>query len=157
MFHLIPAPLHRAALRVAHWLRGTLRRWFKPNLSGVTLVAVDGESRVLLVRHSYGGGGWSLPGGGLKRGEDPVAAVRREAREELGCDLWGDLRALPPLRDTLSGAAHVGYLFVGQLAGRPRPDGREVIDARFFALDALPANIGRVAMRRIEHYRAHRG
>lgn len=157
MLHLVPAPLHRLALRVAHRLRGTMRRLLKPNLSGVSLVAVDGEGRVLLVRHSYDSGGWSLPGGGLKRREDPEAAVRRETREELGCDLWGELRLLPPLRETLSGATHTGYLFVGQLAGRPRPDGREVIDARFFALDALPAPIGRVAMRRIDHYRAHRG
>lgn len=156
MLHLIPAPLHRQALRVAHRLRGTLRRWLKPNLAGVTLVAIDGEGRILLVRHSYGTGAWALPGGGLKRREDPEAAVRRETREELGCDLWGDLRSLPPLRETLSGAAHVGHLFVGQLAGRPRPDGREVIDAGFFALDALPANVGRVTMRRIDHYRAHR-
>lgn len=153
MLHLIPVPLHRLALRVAHRLRGQVRRWLKPNLSGVSLIAVDEEGRMLLVRRSYGSGAWSLPGGGLKRGEAPEACMRRETREELGCELFA-LEPLAPFRENLSGAPHVAYLFVGQLAGHPRPDGREILEARFFALDALPVPMGRVAMRRIDHYRS---
>ena len=144
------------ALRVAHRLRGQVRRWLKPNLSGVSLIAIDGEGRVLLVRHSYGSGAWSLPGGGLKRNEDPEAGMRRETREELGCELLV-LEPLAPFGETLSGAPHVAYLFVGQLAGQPLPDGREILEARFFALDALPAPMGRVAMKRIDHFRLAQG
>lgn len=47
----------------------------------------DGD-RVLFVRHTYGRRtSWELPGGGLRRGERPEAAVRREMREELGIEL----------------------------------------------------------------------
>ena len=47
MLHLIPAPLHRAGLRLAHAVR---RRWWRlarPRLTGVCVVACDDAGRVL--------------------------------------------------------------------------------------------------------------
>jgi 8-oxo-dGTP pyrophosphatase MutT (NUDIX family) len=44
----------------------------------------------LLVRHSYGDRRWMLPGGRVRRGEDPVNTARREMHQELGvcCQQW---------------------------------------------------------------------
>ena len=50
---------------------------------GVRAVAVDGEGRVLLVKHTYLAGWW-LPGGGVDKGETTQAAVVRELHEEAG-------------------------------------------------------------------------
>jgi len=49
------------------------------------------DGQVLLVRHSYRQS-WGLPGGLLKRGEDPATAALREAAEEVGLavDLDGE-------------------------------------------------------------------
>lgn len=45
-------------------------------------VILSRAPRVLLVKNKRGG--WGLPGGGIERGETPVAAVLREVEEETG-------------------------------------------------------------------------
>lgn len=148
MLHLIPAPLHRAALRGAHALR---RRWWrlrKPRLSGVRVIAFDGEGRVILVRHSYGSGKWMLPGGGLKRGEAPLAAGIRELREETGCGL--DSAVLVDVHDEpMGGTVNRVHLVCGHAAGVLSPDGREIVAARAFAADALPGDLATLFARRL--------
>jgi len=61
----------------------TAKALWAPTALGVTGVVLDGGGRVLLARHSYMAG-WSLPGGGVDRGESPDAAVLRELGEEIG-------------------------------------------------------------------------
>jgi 8-oxo-dGTP pyrophosphatase MutT (NUDIX family) len=137
MLHLIPAPLHRAGLRLAHFLRKIWWRLARPALSGVTVIALDDAGRVLLVRHSYGKGWWTLPGGGLHAGEDPLAAALRELAEEVGCVLAAPV-SLGTHRSTIHGAPVTRHVFAGKALGTPLPDGREVAEARFFERDALP-------------------
>ncbi len=50
---------------------------------GVRSVAVDPQSRVMLVKHTYLAGWW-LPGGGVDRGETTSDAAVRELFEETG-------------------------------------------------------------------------
>lgn len=68
------------------WLRGlhgVYRVVRAPTAVGVSAIIEDAMGRVLLIRHSYRWG-WHLPGGGVDRGEAPIEAVVREAREEVG-------------------------------------------------------------------------
>lgn len=137
MLHLIPAPAHRIVLRLAH---GTRRRWWrlrKPRLAGCRVLAFDGEGRVLLVRHSYGSGKWMPPGGGLERGEDAVEAARRELLEETGCTLEWAMQ-LELAEELLHGAENAVHVVAGLTRDNPRADGREIVEAAFFAAAALP-------------------
>ena len=58
-----------------------------PLRATVTLrgVVFGPDDDVLVLRRSSDGG-WELPGGRLDRGEEPLAGVRREVREETGLD-----------------------------------------------------------------------
>jgi 8-oxo-dGTP pyrophosphatase MutT (NUDIX family) len=44
----------------------------------------NGAPDVMLARHTFHGGRWGLPGGWVRRREDPAAACEREVLEETG-------------------------------------------------------------------------
>jgi 8-oxo-dGTP pyrophosphatase MutT (NUDIX family) len=140
MFHLIPAPLHRAAFRAAHRLRLLWWRLRRPRIRGVRSLAFDGEGKVLLVRHSYGSGNWMLPGGGLGRNEDPVAGAVRELAEEVGCG-FGGARLVEVLEEPLSGATNHVHLVTGRTSDTAQGDRREVIAAQFFDPGSWPPDL----------------
>ncbi|GAA5197693.1 NUDIX domain-containing protein [Microbacterium jejuense] len=54
-------------------------------LPAVSAVIRDAQGRILLAR-SQGDEQWALVGGGLEPGEEPIAAIAREIREELGVE-----------------------------------------------------------------------
>ncbi len=153
MLHLIPAPLHRALLRAAHRVRHHWRRLRGVTSDGVTVIATDLEGRILLVRHSYGPDLWYFPGGGLRRGECPKAAAQRELAEETACTVSA-LNPIGVLDEVLSGASHRVHVFAAITADVPRPDGREVVDARFFPTHSLPEPLSPRTRARIEMWHA---
>lgn len=55
------------------------------------VACVDASARVLLVKQIGGpyAGAWLLPGGGVDAGESVEDGLRREMREETGCELDG--------------------------------------------------------------------
>lgn len=152
---LIPRPLHRLALRAAHRVRSRFRRVFKLPLEGVSVLITDLEGRLLMVRHSYGSQAWLLPGGGMKRGERAEDAARREIAQELGCELENPV-VLQTISERMSGAPHTAHLVAARTLDRPRPDGREVIEARFFPVHSLPEPQTPLTRSRIAVWKAHR-
>ncbi|KAF0210310.1 MAG: hypothetical protein FD172_2728 [Methylocystaceae bacterium] len=91
---------------------------------GVRGLVLDARNRVLLVRHTYVEG-FYLPGGGVESGETLAEALERELSEEANV-----LLDAPPV------ALYVVRAF---RLTQPRAPDREIAEADFFALDALPA------------------
>ena len=88
-------------------------------------------------------------------GEDPQDCARRELREEVGLEV-DDLVALGVLQETLSGSPHTSHVFTIEASQMPRPDRREIIEARFFSADALPDLLTRNVPKRLDMWRAHK-
>jgi 8-oxo-dGTP pyrophosphatase MutT (NUDIX family) len=155
VLHLIPAPLHRRLYRIAHRARRVWWRFRRPRRASVIVVAFDARDRVLLVRHSYGPPVWSLPGGGIGRGEDGHQAAAREIREELACEIV-DLVAFEAVEDRIAGSLDLRHTFIARLVGEPIPDRREIVDATLADPAELPEPCGRHSRQRIERALAHR-
>ena len=68
-----------------------------PAVPVVCAVILDDAGRILLAQrpaHKHLPLKWEFPGGKVEPGEEPAAAIAREIREELGCEV-AILRALP--------------------------------------------------------------
>lgn len=148
------AALHRAALKAAHALRHRWRRWRKAPLDGVSMIARDAEGRLLLVRLSYADPGWSFPGGGARRGESMEAAAVRELAEETGCAARR-VKHVGRLEEIISASPHTAHLYTCFTEDSPRPDGREVVEARFFPAHSLPHPMTARTQARLALWRRH--
>ena len=152
MLYLIPRPLHRLTLRVAHRLRHRWRMFRRVPLAGVSVLVTDLDGRLLLVRHSYGPAGWALPGGGVHKNESAEDAARREVAEEVGCSIEG-MRVLDQIEETISGAPHTAWLVAARTQDHPKPDRREILEARFFPTHSLPEPLTSRTRMRIDAWR----
>jgi 8-oxo-dGTP pyrophosphatase MutT (NUDIX family) len=135
------------ALRMLWW------RIARPHVHGAKVVVLGPGRTVLLIRHSYASPElWMLPGGGVKRGEDPSVAAAREVREETGIAV-ATLRLHGAFLETARGARNHISIFVAEGTGEPRCDGREIIAAAWHPLDALPERIASGSRNRVVEVR----
>jgi ADP-ribose pyrophosphatase YjhB (NUDIX family) len=126
MWGILPLPIQRLIVRGA-----------MPKVSiAACAVIEDAAGGILVVKHSYRRQPWGLPGGFVRRGEQPAAALRRELREELGVKaIIGPL--LFAETDELS--RHLTLYYQACIAGSLSLDGAELEGYRYVSVRELPA------------------
>ncbi|MBE0698906.1 MAG: NUDIX domain-containing protein [Anaerolineaceae bacterium] len=124
-------------LPIPNWLRWIIL-WAgnQKFLIGVAAVVLDENENVLFFKHTYRPEmPWGLPGGWLKKNENPARAVEREICEESGLVV----EVLHPLWVTeRNHVAGLDIIYLGRpVSGVFRPS-VEVSEARYFALKDFP-------------------
>jgi 8-oxo-dGTP pyrophosphatase MutT (NUDIX family) len=117
---------------------------------GAAACIVDGEGRVILVKHTYGHRNWELPGGAGEANESPVETAVREVQEETGLTvaarhMTGSYYA--PENESLH---FVFWCEMEAPQAIPQADGAEISACAFWSPDALPRPISDWTVRRIQ-------
>ena len=117
---------------------------------GIQGVVVDPEGRMLVVRQSYTSG-WNFPGGGVEKGETPIAALKREMIEETGVQLTGSLvmHGLFSNHTNFPGDYIAVYIATSFEMGPWQPT-LEISDRAFLTADEIAADCSPAMQRRLD-------
>ena len=123
--------MRRWTMRVAH-PRFTVT-------AGAVVFNQNGE--VLLLKHRFRpGSGWGLPGGFIEKAEQPIDALRRELREEIGLEVQ-DVEIFAVR--SFAKPQQVEVLFRCRSNGTLKPQTIEVERADWFLVANLPDGLPR--------------
>jgi 8-oxo-dGTP pyrophosphatase MutT (NUDIX family) len=129
-----------------------IQLWLGLNTLGARALVFNRDGQVLLVKHTYEPH-WYLPGGGVKKGESPKAAVIRELKEETGL-------IVAPYEPVLFGIYYHTYLdvndypviyIVKNYTCMPARSG-EIEQMKWFHYDELPEMVSPGTKRRLIEY-----
>jgi len=138
-------------MRPAYSLYRLFSRISRPTIIGVRTLLLQ-DDQVLLVKHTYQPH-WYFPGGGVKRGESLVDAARREAHEEAGVTITGDLLLLGMYWSFYEGKSdHIALFVSREFTMGQRLDRWEIADCRAFPINALPSDFSPACARRLDEY-----
>lgn len=129
IFRMLPPPVRRSAV----WAGA-------PKYTvGAICVIRRRDGAILLVRHSYMDR-WGLPGGLVKRREDPHVAAVRETMEEvhLAVELVGEARVVVEPQRRRVDVVHLARPAAGVPLDDVRPSSAEIVETRWFQPDELP-------------------
>jgi 8-oxo-dGTP pyrophosphatase MutT (NUDIX family) len=146
----------RAMKKVIQFFRpfiynGFLMYWyvFRPKTYGAKVIIVCNDE-ILLIKTTYDYG-YSLPGGGLKKGEDPSDAAKREAYEEVGIVL-SDVAPITSFITTAEYKIDTVYGFYSEVTSKKYTlDKLEIECAEWYPINNLP-KLGSVTQKIINAY-----
>src|SRR5687768_13787528 len=139
--------------RIWRSMPAQVRRWsIRATNTRFTVTAgaiiFNDAGQVLLLKHRFrAGSGWGLPGGFLNAGEQPLDALRRELREEIGLEVESvEIFAARSFKKP----RQVEVLFRCRADGPVKPQTMEVERAEWFSFDSLPKGLPRDQRRLVE-------
>jgi len=109
------------------------------------------KDHILLVKHTYLPG-WYTIGGGIDAGESGLQALRRELQEEVGIILHESPSILGFYHNVYEKRDDYVIVYVCKKFEKVEVISKEILEARWFPLNALPPDISLATKRRIEEY-----
>jgi ADP-ribose pyrophosphatase YjhB (NUDIX family) len=144
--------------RIAHHAALPLLRVYMKGKRRVRTVVTNEKGEILLVRSWFGHQRWSLPGGGIRRGEKPRTAAVRETFEETGVAI--DERHCKHLGEFKNDDSHAPFTvdcWVATIEKQPAHIATrhrlEMLDVAWFSLGHLPSRRSKTVDRALELYK----
>lgn len=112
----------------------------KPQVGTAMIITRDDKVLLMKRRGPHGKGTWSTPGGHLDFGETLEGCARREAKEEVGLDVF-DVRFRTVTNDVFEeeGRHYITIWMDGRSTGEPYlASDEEAEEIGWYAWDALP-------------------
>lgn len=121
------------------------------NLIKKAALAVFKDKKMLQVRTNEQEEVFYTLGGKYEEGEDDIACIKREVKEELGCEVdESSLKFIAEFEDEAHGGQAILNLrlYTGKLIGKPKPSS-EIVEIGYFDSDSNPKNLSVIAKRTI--------
>jgi 8-oxo-dGTP diphosphatase len=107
----------------------------------------DEAGRILLLEHVFRpDSGWGIPGGFIKKREQPEEGLRRELREEVGIEI----EDVQLLFVRILGQPQIEIYFRARAIGDPKPSSFEIKRAEWFTIPDWPPELPRDQQRLIQ-------
>ena len=117
-----------------------------PIMATASMCILCNEDKGILLEKRSDNGQWCVPGGALELGEDQIAGLKREVKEETNLDITdpelltvrANVHMVYPNKDEVY-YTDIVYI-VKSFSGELKPD-RESVELRWFPINDLPDNI----------------
>lgn len=116
---------------------------FRPKTIGVKCLIQNQDNKYLLIKNTYSGDYWTIPGGGINKNESLENAVIREVKEEVGVDITG-LKQLGSYFSEIEYKKDTIYLYTAKTNQTDITKNQlEISEALWFDKDSIPQNRSR--------------
>ncbi len=139
--------IKRLVYKISHPIIRFYWRTFKPRTFGSRGIILN-NGRVLLTKN-INVSHWSLPGGKIDRGENPLQCLFRELKEELGLDVNRVDYKLGEYTSQQEGKRDIVYIYVITVDSNKFEKQWELEDAQWFPLSTLPGQTSPATKRRL--------
>ncbi|TSC69651.1 MAG: MutT/nudix family hydrolase [Parcubacteria group bacterium Gr01-1014_56] len=140
------------------WCAYIARYWLlrvfgsQKDIAGVRVILVHDDT-VVLVRHWFTPGVWTLPGGGIRKGETANEAGIREIFEEIGYKINSFGGQVGIYRGRMGRKDSVIILYTEDFEGRMQfVPNLEIMERGLFDINHLPENLSPANRRRINSF-----
>lgn len=127
---------------------------FSKRTMGARALVIQNDD-ILLVKHTYMPG-WYTIGGGVDAGESGLQALKRELKEEVGIDLHESPSILGFYHKRHQKRDDYVIVYVCKEFEKTHVVSKEILESKWFPLNALPHDISPATKRRIEEYLGQR-
>ena len=136
--------------KLPDWLFQRYSRLTRGKTLGARVVVIDDQERVLLVRPTYVNG-WTLPGGGVDKGETLREAAIRELKEEAAVEPLEELAFHGMFsNEAMFPGDHVACFVLRKFRQEVFKPNLEIGAVKFFDFRSLPVDVKPGSLRRIK-------